>query len=130
MAMKITDEQRAFLTGKNFASIATLNQDGSPQVSPVWIDVEGDTVIVNSEQKRLKVRNLQRDPRVAISVPKSENPYEYIEIRGVVKEITPEGGFEGIDRLAEKYLGVEEYPNNLPDDVRVVIKIEPTRIVG
>lgn len=130
MAITLTPRQKKLVTGKNFAHIATINKDGTPTVSPVWVDVEGDNLIVNSEQKRLKVRNLKRNPAVAVSIMNSENPYEYIEIRGKVVEITAKGGFEGIDKLAQKYLGRDKYPNNLPDDVRVVIRIEPERVTG
>lgn len=130
MAIKLTPAQRALLDGKNFAHVATLNKDGSPQNSPVWIEMDGDDVIVNSEQKRLKVRNLKRDPRVSLSIQNAENPYQYVEIRGRVKEITPEGGFEGIDRLSAKYVGDPDYKGNQPGDVRVVIRIEPLHVTG
>lgn len=128
--MALTPAQKAFLTGKNFAHIATINKDGTPAVTPVWIDLEGDTVIVNSEEKRLKVRNLVRNPNVAIEVQDATDPYRYIEIRGKVIEITREGAFEGIDRLAKKYLGRDTYPGNKPGDVRVVIRIAPERVTG
>ena len=130
MGVTLSDKHKKLITDKNFGHIATLNKDGSPQVTPVWVDVEGDTVIVNSEQTRLKVRNLKRDPRVSISIFDQENPYSYIEVRGRVVEITPKGGAEGIDKLAKKYMGVDDYPYNEEGDVRVVIRIEPTRIVG
>ncbi|MBI5289055.1 MAG: PPOX class F420-dependent oxidoreductase [Chloroflexi bacterium] len=128
--MPLTDKAKQYLEAKGFAHIATINKDGSPQVSPVWIEHDGTRVIVNSEDKRLKVQNLRRNPHVSLSIQNVENPYEYIEIRGKVVEITPEGGFEGIDRLAKKYIGQDKYPWNQPEDVRVQIKIEPTRIVG
>jgi len=130
MTITLTPEQQKLLTGKNFAHIATVNKDGSPAVSPVWIDLDGNDVIVNSEEKRLKVRNLKRNPAVAVSVQDAANPYEYIEIRGRVTEITPKGGSEGIDKLAKKYLGQDKYPNHLPGDVRVVIRIRPERVTG
>jgi PPOX class probable F420-dependent enzyme len=128
LAITLNDAQKKYLMDKNFGHIVTLNKDGSPQVSPVWVDFDGKHVIVNSEQSRLKVRNLKRDPRVSISILNGENPYEYIEIRGKVVEITAEGGFEGIDRLAKKYMGVDKYPFNKPEDVRVVIKIAPEHV--
>lgn len=130
MAVKLTEAQKELINAKNFGHIATINQDGSPQVSPVWIDLEGDHLIVNSEQKRLKVRNIKRDPRVSVSIQNASNPYQYIEIRGKAVDVTEKGGFEGIDKLAKKYMGVDKYPNNLPNDVRVVIKIEPERVTG
>ena len=96
----------------------------------VWVERDGDTVIVNSEEKRLKVRNLKRNPQVSLSIQDTANPYSYIEIRGKVLEVTREGGFEGIDRLGKKYMGVDKYPGNQPGDVRVQIKIEPLREAG
>ena len=96
----------------------------------VWVERDGDTVIVNSEQKRLKVRNLKRDPHVSLSIQDTTNPYSYVEIRGKVLEVTTEGGFEGIDRLGKKYMGVDKYPGNSPGDVRVQVKIEPLREAG
>ena len=130
MAVKLSEKQQKFITDKNFGHIATINKDGSPQVSPVWIEHDGTHLIVNSEEKRLKVLNLKRNPVVSVSILNTENPYDYIEVRGKVVEITPEGGFEGIDRLAKKYMGVDKYPLHQPGDVRVQIKIAPTRVVG
>jgi PPOX class probable F420-dependent enzyme len=130
MALTLTDAQKKFLTDKNFGHIATINKDGSPQVSPVWVDFDGTHVIVNSEDKRRKVRNLKRDGRVSVSILDSANPYQYIEIRGKVAEITPKGGNDGIDALAKKYMGVDKYPLNKPGDVRVVIKIVPEHVTG
>ena len=130
MAVKLTEGQKQLINAKNFGHIATLNKDGSPQVSPVWIDLDGEHLIVNSEARRLKVRNIKRDPRVSVSIQNASNPYQYIEIRGKAVDVTEKGGFEGIDKLAKKYMGVDKYPNNLPDDKRVVIKIEPQHVAG
>jgi PPOX class probable F420-dependent enzyme len=131
MAVKLTDEQAKLLHDpKAFIHLATINKDGSPQVSPVWVDYDGTHVVINSEQKRRKVRNMKRDPRVSFSVQDPANAYHYIEIRGRAVEITPNGGFEGIDKLAKKYMGVDKYPGNQPGDVRVVIKIEPDHVTG
>lgn len=130
MAVKLTEAQKQLINAKNFGHIATINKDGSPQVSPVWIDLDGEHLIVNSEARRLKVRNIKRDPRVSVSIQNASNPYQYIEIRGKAVDVTEKGGFEGIDKLAKKYMGVDKYPNNLPDDKRVVIKIEPQHVAG
>ena len=130
MAVQLTDAQKKYLTDKNFAHIATLNKDGSPQVSPVWVGYDGKHIIVNSEDKRLKVRNLKRDPRVSLSIQNGEQPYAYIEIRGKAVEITPNGGGEGIDAFAKKYMNLDKYPMNKPGDVRVVIKIEAEHVTG
>jgi PPOX class probable F420-dependent enzyme len=130
MAVTLTDKQKKLITDKNYGHIATINKDGSPQVSPVWIDLDGNHLIVNSEQKRLKVRNIKRDPRVAVSIQNAANPYQYIEIRGKAIEVTDKGGFEGIDRLSDKYNGQPKYPGNAPGDVRIVIRIEPEHVTG
>jgi PPOX class probable F420-dependent enzyme len=130
MAVTLNDKQKKLITDKNFGHIATLNKDGSPQVSPVWIELDGNYLVVNTEQKRLKTRNIKRDPRVAVSIQNAENPYQYIEIRGRAVEVTDNGGFEGIDRLSAKYTGQEKYPGNAPGDVRIVIKIEPEHVTG
>jgi PPOX class probable F420-dependent enzyme len=128
MPQPLTDEAKEIIESKSFAHVATINQDHSPQVSPVWVEHDGTNVIINSEEKRLKVRNLKRDPRVAISIQDPQNPYSYIHIKGHVVEITPKGGAEGIDRLSKKYTGQDKYPGNQPGDVRVQIKIAPDRI--
>ena len=130
MAITLSDKQKQLITGKNYGHIATINKDGSPQVSPVWIELDGNLLVVNSEQKRRKVRNLKRDPRVSVSIQNAENPYQYVEIRGRAVEITDKGGFEGIDRLSAKYNNQPKYPGNAPGDVRIVIKIEPEHVTG
>jgi PPOX class probable F420-dependent enzyme len=129
MAVKLTPDQERILKSPVFAHIATINPDGSPQNSPVWIEYDGTHVLVNSEEKRRKVKNVKRNPNVSISVQKSDNPYSYLEIRGKVVDVTREGAFEDIDRLAKKYMGQDKYPYNQPDDQRVILKIEPTRVL-
>jgi PPOX class probable F420-dependent enzyme len=87
-------------------------------------------VLFNTEEKRAKVKHLQKNPRVALCVSNAENPYHYIEIRGAVVEMTKEGADEMIDRLAKKYLGKDKYPFNKPGDVRVIVKISPEKVLG
>src|SRR5207249_3645796 len=94
MAVQLNEQQKKLLQEKNFACVATIGEDGAPQNTPVWIDYDGKHVLFNTEQKRAKTRNLKRDPRVALTVMDSSNPYNYIEIKGRVVEITPEGGAE------------------------------------
>lgn len=130
MAITLSEKARRLLNGKNFVSVATTRKDGSPQVTPVWVEYDGTHIILNSEEKRAKVKNLERDPRVSLAVVNQENPYEYAQIEGRVVEITAKGGAEGIDKLAQKYIGQETYPWNKPGDVRVVIKIEPSKETG
>jgi PPOX class probable F420-dependent enzyme len=107
----LSDRARELVSGTNFAFIAELMPDGSPHVSPVWIDAEGDLVLVNTAKGRLKEANLRRDPRVAISVSLAEEPYTHVDIRGRVVEIR-EGAeaVADIDRLGRKYRGWESYP--------------------
>lgn len=130
MAITLSEKARRLLNGKNFVSVATTRKDGSPQVTPAWVEYDGTHIILNSEEKRAKVKNLERDPRVSLAVVNQENPYEYAQIEGRVVEITAKGGAEGIDKLAQKYIGQETYPWNKPGDVRVVIKIEPSKETG
>ncbi|HWP46605.1 MAG TPA: PPOX class F420-dependent oxidoreductase [Candidatus Limnocylindrales bacterium] len=114
--------------GKNFASVATLMPDGSPQVSVVWIDTDGRYILFNTARGRLKERNLRRDPRVALSITNSQNPYQEVMIRGRVVEMTQDGADAHIDKLAKKYLGVDKYPYRQPGEQRVIIKIAPEKV--
>jgi len=116
------------IEGKNFAHFATLMPDGSPQISVVWIDREGDIILVNTAKGRVKEKNVKRDPRVALSIADQQNPYHAAFIRGRVLEVTSNGAEAHIDKLAKKYLGEDKYPR-APSEKRVIIKIEPTHIV-
>jgi PPOX class probable F420-dependent enzyme len=113
---------------KAFANLATIMPDGSPQVTPVWLDYDGNRVVINSAKGRVKDRNMRRNPKVALSIMDPENPYRYLEIRGHVSEITEEGGDQHIDKLAKKYLEVDTYPHRAPGEIRVIYKITPERI--
>ena len=126
--MKIPDSHRDLLTGKNFAHLATLMPDGSPQSTPVWIDVEGDLVVFNTAEGRLKTRNLDRDGRVALSITDPANGYRYIQIRGQVESKTHEGGDAHIDHMAKKYLGVDSYPYRQAGEVRAIFRIRPEHV--
>ena len=116
------------IEGKNFANFATLMADGSPQVSPVWIDHEGELVLVNTAEGRTKLKNVTRNPRVALSIFDQGNPYNKILIRGTVVEITKSGAEEHIDKMAMKYRGLPKYPWREPGVSRVLIKIRPMSI--
>jgi PPOX class probable F420-dependent enzyme len=111
-----------------FAHLATLMRDGSPQVTPVWVDYDGKYVRVNSALGRVKDKNMRRDPRVSLSIQDPDNPYRYVEIRGKVVEITQNGADDHINKLSQKYLGKPEYPYRKPGEVRVTYKIEPQKI--
>ena len=110
------------IEGKNFAYIATSMPDGSPHTSPVWIDRDGDTLLINTVPGRVKQRNVSRDPRVAISILQEKDPYKHLFIRGRVIEQTQEGALDHINRLAQKYLG-KDYPWD--DRNRIILRIRP-----
>ena len=116
---------RDLLDKRAFASLATLMPDGSPQVTPVWIDIEGDLLVINSAKGRQKDRNLRRDPRVAVAMMDPENPYRYLEIRGRVVEITEKGAADHINKMAKKYLGADKYPWAKPGEIRILYKVQP-----
>jgi PPOX class probable F420-dependent enzyme len=111
---------------KALAHLATLMPDGSPQVTPVWVEYDGRHVLVNSARGRQKDRNMRANAAVALSISDPDNPYRYLEVRGRVVEITEQGADAHIDKLAKKYLGVERYPYRGPREVRVTYRIEPT----
>jgi len=125
----ITDPSIAKLfEGKNFAFLATLMRDGSPQVTPTWVDIDknNDTILVNTARGRIKHRNISRDPRVAVSLIDSSNPYDMVTVRGrVVEQIRGKNADEHIDKLAKKYLDKEKYPRRRPGEERVLLRIKP-----
>jgi PPOX class probable F420-dependent enzyme len=125
---ELTAEIREVLGKPTFVHVATLMEDGSPHVSPVWVDYEGDKVLINTARERLKDRNLSRDGRVALSMTDPDQPYRNILIRGVVEEITTDGADEQIDALAMKYLGEETYPFRGPGEVRLKVVIAPEKV--
>jgi PPOX class probable F420-dependent enzyme len=111
-----------------FAHLVTLMPDGSPQVTPVWVDLEGNKLVVNSAKGRLKDRNMRRDPRVALAISDPANPYRYLQVRGRVADITEQGADAHIDKMAKKYMGVDKYPLRQPGEVRVLYRINPERV--
>jgi len=124
----IPESHKDILLGKNFAHIATLMPDGSPQVTPVWIDFDGEYVVFNTADGRQKARNLDRDGRVAISVHDQANPYRYLQIRGVVASKTTDGADAHIDAMAQKYLGQEKYPMRSAAEQRVIYRVRPEHV--
>lgn len=116
------------LAKQAFAHLCTLMPDGSPQASPVWVDTDGDFVIVNSAAGRVKDRNMRNDPRVAVSVCDPANPYRALMIRGTVVDVTTEGADAHIDAMAKKYMGVDKYPFRQPGEVRVLYRIRVDRV--
>ena len=128
MPIENWEEAKKLIEGKNFANLATLMPDGSPQVTPVWVDREGEVILVNTAEGRVKTKNVARDPRVAISIFDQNNPYRKVVIRGKVIEVTKEGAEDHIDKMAMKYRGLAKYPWHQPGISRVLIKIIPSSI--
>ena len=126
----LSDRDRRIMEGPNFASVATVMPDGSPHVSTIWIDLDGDDVVFNTSEGRVKTANLRRDPRVAISVFDQNDPYEQVVVHGTVVDLTHDGAREHIDRLAKKYLGLDEYPWLEPGEQRVIVRVRSDHISG
>ncbi len=128
MATAIPGSHADLFSKVAFANLATLNADGTPQVTPVWIDWDGTHVLVNTAQGRVKDRNLRRNPNVAISIMDPGNPYRYLAIQGRVVNVTTNGADAHIDKMAKKYMGKDSYPFRTPTEVRVVFAIEPEKV--
>jgi len=128
-SQSIPEQARSLFKNKNFAHLSTLMKDGSPQVSPVWVDIEGDEILVNTAEGRVKQRNVSRDPRVAISVADSANPYTMITVQGRVVKQTAEGAEQHIDQMAKKYLGMDKYPFAAPGEKRILLRIKPEKVL-
>ncbi|HEX2179281.1 MAG TPA: PPOX class F420-dependent oxidoreductase [Actinomycetota bacterium] len=126
----LSDEQKEFFRKPNFGHLATLEPDGSPQVTPVWIDVDDEHILINTAKGRKKVRNIERDPRVSVEVADQENPYSMLSVKGRVVDITPNGADAHIDAMAKKYLGQDSYPFRQPGEERIILKIQPEKVIA
>jgi len=125
--VQLTAEVRRLFEGKNFVFLATLNKDGSPQVTPMWVDTDGTYILVNTAIGRLKQKNVARDKRVALSIVEREDPYNMVAVRGkVVKQATGKAAEKHIDKLAIKYTGKRF--KRRPGEVRILLKIKPERV--
>jgi PPOX class probable F420-dependent enzyme len=128
MATSISPGFKKLLSEPAYCEVATLMPDGSPQITQVWVDTDGEHVLINTSEDRQKTRNVQRDPRVAVNVVDPKNPWRLASVRGKVVAVTTDGADDLIDRLAQKYLGQEKYPNRRPGEVRVTLKIAPEKV--
>jgi PPOX class probable F420-dependent enzyme len=128
MSTAIPEKYLDLFEKQAFGNLGTLMKDGSPQVTPVWVDYDGKHVLFNSALGRVKDKNVRRDPRVSISLQDPTNPYRYLEIRGKVVEITQSGADDHINKLSQKYLGKPVYPFRQPGEVRVLYRVEPERV--
>lgn len=128
MSETIPEKYVDLLEKPAFGNLGTIMKDGSPQVTPIWVDYDGKYVRFNSALGRVKDKNVRRDPRVSVSLVDPANPYRYLEIRGKVVEITQNGADDHINKLSQKYLGKPIYPFRQPGEVRVTYKIEPEKV--
>ncbi len=110
---------------KALANVATVMASGSPQVTPVWFDYVDGKVRVNSAKGRVKARTMTEGAKVALAIVDPDNPYRYIQVRGIVSKVTEDGADAHIDALTKKYLGKDKYPWASPDSIRVIFEIEP-----
>ncbi len=128
MADKIPEPFKDLFAKVAYANLATVMPDGSPQVTPVWFDYDGECLRINSAKGRIKDKNMRRNKRVAVSIQDPDNAYRYLAVRGNLAEITEEGADAHIDSLAKKYLGKDKYPFRGPGEVRVIYKIRPEKV--
>jgi PPOX class probable F420-dependent enzyme len=124
----LPEDVLALLRKPSVCFIATTMADGAPQLTETWVDTDGEHVLINTVQGFQKLRNIARDPRVAVAVAAPDNPSRYVQIRGRVVDTTTEGAADQIERLAQKYLG-KPYPwFGGREQVRVIVVIAPERI--
>jgi len=128
MAAQLPEAAQKLFREPNFAHLATIMPDGSPQVTAVWVDFDGKYILVNTAEGRRKPSNIRRDPRVAIDVIGQQEPYNMATVRGRVVEVTYEGADDHIDKMAKKYLGQDKYPFRAPGERRIILKIEPEHV--
>lgn len=122
----ISDELRDFIKAGNFATLTTLLPDGDPAAQVMWVDCDDEYVLINTEVHRQKFKNIERDPRVAVCVWDRENPYQYMEVRGMVVEtIRGDVARAHIDELAQRYFG-RPYDASIITSERVLLRIRPT----
>jgi PPOX class probable F420-dependent enzyme len=127
---ELSERAKKLLKGKNFAFVATVNKDGTPQLTPTWVDTDGEHVLVNTALARQKNKNVTRDPRVTVGVFDMANPYDYVSIKGkVVKKVTGKAADEHIDQLSLKYTGQPKYQRRDLAEKRVILMIRPTKSV-
>jgi PPOX class probable F420-dependent enzyme len=124
----LSEKARVLISRPVLASLATLNPDGSPQITPLWVDLDGDDVVFNTAQGRKKARNLERDARVAVTVIDPDDAYNVVAFQGTVTDVTTDGADAHIDALAKKYLGVDSYPMRREGEVRIRVTVRTDHI--
>ncbi|MEU8784304.1 PPOX class F420-dependent oxidoreductase [Streptomyces sp. NPDC048637] len=132
MSATLSDDLKQLLDSPVFVTVTTVQPDGSPQASPVWVKRDGDDLLFSTTVGRRKEKNLRRDPRVSVVVQPFDAPYTYAEVRGTAS-LSTAGGQELIDELSRKYTGklyADFNPAGVNDDERVVVRITPRKVVG
>lgn len=124
--MVIPDTHMDILNKQAFASVATIGPNGEPHNNPVWFGWDGSHIRFSQTTTRQKYRNTRTDRRVALSILDPDDPYRYLEVRGVVVDVEDDGDLAFIDSMASKYLGLDKYPWHQPADERIVIVVKPT----
>ena len=124
----LDDRDRELLSARNFCHVSTTREDGSIHTVPIWVDVDGENVVLNTEANRAWPRNLRRTGHTTLTILNHENPYEYLTLTGHVAEETEDGALEHIDAMAKKYIGQDSYPFHQDGDVRVIFRIAPDRV--
>jgi len=128
MSTQLTQAARTLINRPVIANVATVDQEGKPQLTPVWIDIDGDDLVFNTAKGRAKQSNLARNPSVAVSVVDPDDPYNVVIVRGTV-EATEDGADAHIDALAKKYLDVDTYPMRRPGEVRIIYRVRADHVV-
>jgi PPOX class probable F420-dependent enzyme len=128
MADTLSEKARQLIARPILASLTTLGADGAPQVTPLWIDRDGEDLLFNTAQGRVKARHMEHDPRVAVSVVDPDDPYNVVALRGTVTDMTTDGADAHIDALAKKYLGVDSYPMRQEGEVRIKVRVRTDHI--
>lgn len=127
--MALPEAVTKFLQKPTVGILATVSPEGRPQATPVWFLVEGGRILINTSQGRLKIRNMQANPRVAFTVVDPDNPYRYVQIQGRIARVDRERGARDIDRLSQRYHGRPyRYPPTDRPENRVTFLIEPVRV--
>ena len=124
----IPEEYRDLFEREAFGHLATVMPDGTPQVTPVWVDHDDEHVLVNTARGRRKEKNLRRTPKAGVSVIDPDDPYRFVSVRGAV-ELTEEGAVDHINELARRYMGVDEYPNlDEEEGARVIVRLSADQV--
>jgi PPOX class probable F420-dependent enzyme len=123
----LTPAQRQLFENPNFVNVATIAKDGTPRTTAIWVDIDGDDILLNAANSRQWLQNLRRNPNVALSIFDLHNPYNQVNLIGTVESISAVGGEEHIDKLAQKYTG-HDYADHKADDPRQIVRIKISKV--